>query len=74
MFKGFGARGYDFEECFEDLELVDLILMNFSRIWGWRGKEAKGRGAMVKDGELCGAMVMLGGRRGPSILQKSAEI
>ena len=44
----------DFEECFEDLELVELILRNVSRIWGWRMKEAKGRRATVSDGERCG--------------------
>ena len=30
MFGGFVTRGADFEECFEDLELVELILMNVS--------------------------------------------
>ena len=38
MFLGFGARGADFEECFEDLQLGGL-------------KEAKGCKAMVRDGE-----------------------
>ena len=39
---GVDARGADFEEWFADLKLAELILGIVSRIWGWRGKEAKG--------------------------------
>ena len=66
MFRGFGAWGADSDECFEDLG---------HGIGGSKGivRDGEGRGAMVSDGEGCGGMRMLGGRRGPSILQISAR-
>ena len=45
MSLGIEAQRAEFEECFEDLGLVELIMMNASKIWGTtvgRGKEAKG--------------------------------
>ena len=67
MCRGFGARGADFEECFEDLGLG---------IWGSKGtrSDGEGCGAMVSDGERCGCSAEDADPVFFRNLKKSAEI